>query len=119
VFALNRAGDLRTVEAPVVLGDGMHGLACQYGFDADGAPTLTLLDGGEPIASRTLDVPVPMFWQHGGTALTLGYDVGLPVCDDYDVPFAWTGTLHEVVVEVGRDIPPDPGVELRVALAAE
>ena len=119
VFALNRAGDLRTVEAPVVLGDGMHGLACQYGFDADGAPTLTLLDGGEPIASRTLDVPVPMFWQHGGTALTLGYDVGLPVCDDYDVPFAWTGTLHEVVVEVGRDIPPNPGVELRVALAAE
>jgi hypothetical protein len=35
------------------------------------------------------------------------------------VPFPGTGTLHEIVVEVGRDVPPDPGVELRVALAAE
>ena len=60
-----------------------------------------------------------MFWQHGGTALSLGRDRGFPVCDDYEVPFAWNGVLHEVVVEVGRAMPPDPGVELRVALAVE
>ena len=77
----------------------------------------TLLHDDDVVASVTLDVPVPMFWQHGGTALCLGCDRGFPVCDDYEVPFAWNGALHEVVVEVGRQMPPDPGLAIRVALA--
>jgi arylsulfatase len=31
----------------------------------------------------------------------LGEDRGLPVCDDYEVPFPWTGELREVVIESG------------------
>ena len=81
--------------------------------------SVTLLHDDDVVASVTLDVGVPMFWQHGGTALSLGRDRGFPVCDEYEVPFAWNGVLHEVIVEVGRQMPPDPGVELRVALAAE
>src|SRR5439155_7435235 len=119
VFALNRAGDVRVVDASSPVPTGRHLLACQYAFDAAGNPTVTLLHDGDAVASVALDVPVPMFWQHGGTALCLGYDRGFPVCDDYEVPFAWNGTLHEVVVDAGRDLPPDPGVGLRVALASE
>jgi arylsulfatase len=37
--------------------------------------------------------------------LLLGRDRGLPVCADYDPPFPWTGTLHQVVVETGPAIP--------------
>jgi hypothetical protein len=46
----------------------------------------------------------------------LGRDKGFPVCDDYAVPFPWTGTLHEVVVEVPGPTRPDPDTELREAL---
>ena len=119
VFALNRAGDLRIVTGSRPVPAGPHALVCHYVPDAVNGPAVTLLHDDEVVASVSLDVAVPMFWQHGGTALSLGCDRGFPVCDDYEVPFAWNGVLHEVVVEVGRQMPPDPGVELRVALAAE
>ncbi|MEX1006257.1 MAG: arylsulfatase [Acidimicrobiia bacterium] len=119
VFALNRAGDLRVVTGSSPVPAGRHELMCHYALDGGSGPAVTLLHDDEVVASVTLDVPVPLFWQHGGTALCLGYDRGFPVCDDYEVPFAWNGVLHEVVVEVGRQMPPDPGVEMRVALAAE
>jgi arylsulfatase A-like enzyme len=118
VFALNRAGDLRLVRGVPPVPRGPHTLVCHYALRDDG-PAVTLLHDDDVVASAALDVPVPMFWQHGGTALCLGYDRGFPVSDDYEVPFAWNGTLHEVVVEVGRALRPDPGAELRVALAAE
>ena len=72
-------------------------------------PAVTLLHDDDVVASVTLDVAVPMFWQHGGTALSLGRDRGFPVCDEYEVPFAWNGVLHEVIVEVGRQMPAGPG----------
>ena len=118
VFALNRAGDVRTVRGSAPVPQGARALACHYSLDG-GGPAVTLLHDGEVVASAALDVPVPMFWQHGGTALCLGYDRGFPVCDDYEVPFAWNGVLHDVVVEVGRELPPDPGAQLRAALTAE
>ena len=40
-------------------------------------------------------------------------------CRSSEPPFEWNGALHEVVVEVGRQMPPDPGVAMRVALASE
>jgi arylsulfatase len=118
VFALNRAGDLRVVRGSGRVPAGRHDLVCHYTLGDDG-PAITLLHDDDVVASVVLDVAVPMFWQHGGTALCLGSDRGFPVCDEYEVPFPWNGTLHEVVVEVGGQMPPDPGVELRVALAAE
>jgi arylsulfatase A-like enzyme len=119
VFALNRAGDLRVVTGSSPVPAGFHELVCHYVVDGGNGPAVTLLHDDDVVASVTLDVPVPLFWQHGGTALCLGYDRGFPVCDDYEVPFAWNGVLQEVVVEVGPQMPPDPGVELRAALAAE
>jgi arylsulfatase len=115
-FALNRAGDLRVVRGDATVPSGRHDLACQY---TASPAALTLLHDGDVVASVALDVTVPLVWQIGGTALTLGYDRGLPVCDEYEVPFAWKGTVHEVVVEVGGQVPPDPGTAMRAALAAE
>ena len=117
VFALNRAGDLRVVRGNAQVPDGVRDLVCQYGTAPE--PAMTLLHDDEVVASVVLDVALPLAWQHGGTALTLGYDRGLPVCDEYAVPFVWNGELHEVVIEVGRQVPPDPGLATRVARAAE
>jgi arylsulfatase len=97
---------------------GRHALSCTYTIDADG-PALTLHHDDAPVVSAALSVPVPMFWQHGGTALCIGHDRGLPVCDDYAVPFAFTGTVHEVAIDVGRQAAPDPRTEIRAALTTE
>ena len=117
VFALNRAGDLRVVRGRAQVHEGVHDLVCQFGAAPE--PAMTLLHDDEVVASVALDVSMPLAWQHGGTALTLGYDRGLPVCDEYAVPFGWNGELHEVVIEVGRQVPPDPGTASRIALASE
>lgn len=118
-FALNRAGDVCVVAARRTVPPGRHVLACHYAPDGDRGPVVSLLYDDDLVASEQLAVPVPPFWQHGGTALCLGYDRGFPVCDDYEVPFRWNGGLHEVSVEVDRGLPSDPAVELRGALAAE
>ena len=118
VFTLNRAGDECRVASDVPVPSGRHTLGLHYTLDA-GGPALTLAHDADVVASEVLGAPVPMFWQHGGTALCIGHDRGLPVCDDYAVPFAFTGTVHEVAIDVGHPRPPDPGAELRAALTSE
>jgi arylsulfatase len=118
VFTLNRAGDVCRVAGATPVPAGRHTVSCTYTIGADG-PAITLCHDADPVASSVMSVPVPMFWQHGGTALCIGHDRGLPVCDDYAVPFAFTGVVHEIAIEVGHQIPPDPGLELRAALTSE
>jgi arylsulfatase len=67
------------------------------------------------IAHATLPFRLPMVWQHGGTSLRLGEDRGLPVTDDYDVPFPWTGTLHDVTITT-PPLPARPADAARAAL---
>jgi arylsulfatase len=97
VFATSRAGDpfLLRSDEPVPSGD--HTLGVSYATaDEGGSPRLLLLHDGEEVAREVLPFRLPMVWQHGGTSLRLGEDRGLPVTDDYVVPFPWTGTLHDV-----------------------
>ena len=117
VFALNRAGDATTVSSDTTVSPGHHLLACEYAPGA--APSLTLFEDGRVLANATLPFPVPMVWQHGGTMMSLGQDRGLPVCEDYEVPFPWTGTLHEVVVETGAAARRAEPAEVRAALHHE
>jgi arylsulfatase len=51
--------------------------------------------------------------------LMLGGDRGLPVCADYDPPFAWTGALYEIVLETGPAIPRALADEARALLHHE
>ena len=43
---------------------------------------------------------LPFRWQIGGAGLLVGRDRGFPVCDDYQPPFPFTGTLHQIVLEI-------------------
>ncbi len=117
MFALNRAGDATSVTSETAVSVGHHLLACQYTPGA--APSLMLLEDERwSLARATLGFPVPMVWQHGGTMMSLGHDRGLPVSDDYEVPFPWSGILHEVVVETGAAARRDAGA-VRAALHHE
>ncbi len=68
------------------------------------------------IGRAVLPFRLPMVWQHGGTSLRLGEDRGLPVCDDYEVPFRWTGTLHDVEITTPPLSLPPPGDTVRAAM---
>jgi arylsulfatase len=118
VFVLNRAGDEARVESTVAVPAGRHDLAIVYtpGFDG---PAVGLFHDDELVAEAVLPVRAPMVFQHGGTALVLGRDRGLPVCDDYEPPFPWTGVLHQVMIETGPAIEPSAAERVRALLHHE
>jgi hypothetical protein len=118
VCAYSRASDVHAVasELPVPAGD--HRLGVHYDLNGPGGPELTLLCDGEVIGGEQLPFPLPFVFQHGGCSMYLGEDRGLPVCDDYEVPFPWTGELREVVIESGG-AHADLTQELRAALHSE
>jgi arylsulfatase len=71
---------------------------------------------GHQVGSLRFEGPLPFVVQHGGAGLCLGYDRGLPLCDDYEIPGRWTGGLDEVVIESGNPAPPP---DVRSALRAD
>lgn len=83
------------------LPSGRHLVGCVLRLVSGGVAVDAVVDN-TVIASTTTEHSLPFIWQHGGTHLTLGYDRGLPVSDDYQPPFAWNGSLHAVHVQAGQ-----------------
>jgi arylsulfatase len=112
VYAMSRAGDpyVLASESPIPAGDHTHTVS----YRAAG-PELRLGCDGRVVAHDPLPFRLPMVWQHGGTSLRLGEDRGLPVTDDYEVPFPWTGVLHDVTITT-PDLSPRPADAARAAL---
>lgn len=83
------------------LPSGRHLVGCVLRLVSGGVAVDAVVDD-TVIATTTTEHALPFIWQHGGTHLTLGYDRGLPVADDYQPPFAWNGSLHAVHVQAGQ-----------------
>jgi len=88
------------IDGTEVLPAGRHDVAFRFRPDGTGGGVGTLLVDGRVVAAAPLP---PEFGfggiQIGGGGLRLGHDAGFPVSDDYWPPFAWTGTLHSVVID--------------------
>jgi arylsulfatase len=52
-------------------------------------------------------------------ALTCGANPGSPVTPDYTSPFRFTGTLHQVVIDVSEDLIADTDSQMRMAMARQ
>jgi arylsulfatase len=52
-------------------------------------------------------------------ALTCGANPGSPVTPDYNGPFAFTGTIHTVTVDVSGELITDHETNMRVAMARQ
>jgi hypothetical protein len=52
-------------------------------------------------------------------ALTCGANPGSPVTPEYEGPFAFTGTLNTVTLDVSGELIDDPEAELRMHLARQ
>jgi arylsulfatase len=118
VCAYSRASDVHTVvsEAPLPAGD--HRVGVHYDPAGAQGPELTLLCDGAVIGHESLPFPLPVVFQHGGTLMHIGRDAGLPVCDDYEVPFPWSGELRSVTIEAGPVLA-DLTAQLRAAMHSE
>ena len=115
-FALCPAGELGVTRAPEPLPSGEHRLWVRV-CPEEGKLRFVLGCDEAELVQETHAVPVPFAFQHGGAALLIGRDRGFPVCDDYEVPFAWTGRIDEVVVDA--EVPGFQPAEARAALHSE
>ena len=80
----------------------------------------TLYVNGEPVGEGEIPRTIPGVIETSGEGLCCGYDSGLPVTDQYQAPFRFTGTIKRVVVEVaGVEDVVDPEAALRAAFTTQ
>jgi arylsulfatase len=73
-----------------------------------------LLVDGREVGAGEIPRTIPAVIETSGEGQCCGYDSGLPVTEDYDAPFRFTGLLRQVVVEVE----PGPGEDLEAQVRA-
>jgi arylsulfatase len=96
---------------------GRHTLRFEFAKTGQHRGTGTLLIDGEPVGSGEVSRTWPFAAAQAG--LHCGRDDGSPVSDQYGVPFAFTGALHHVRVDLADDQQPDPAAERRAIMAEE
>jgi arylsulfatase len=114
------------VESDVPVPEGRHTL--RFEFEVSGKPDIARGKGAPGRAQLYIDgklvgqgdVPLTMPLSLGlGGGIVCGADTGSSVCDDYEPPFAFTGTLHGVTVDVSGDLIKDAEAELRMHMARQ
>jgi arylsulfatase len=99
------------------LSPGARALGLSFKKTADRRGIATLLVDGREVGSAE----IPKTWPVAGLAggLNCGRDDGSPVSHAYRQPFAFSGTLQRVVLELGDDGRDDPGAEVRGAITEQ
>jgi hypothetical protein len=86
---------------------GKHIVVFDWKMELKGSPlgrggTGTLSVDGKQVAQRSLTKTQPVIWAWDET-FDVGLDTGTPVDDkDYQVPFAFTGKLGKITVDLGE-----------------
>jgi arylsulfatase A-like enzyme len=100
VVTFNVFGAPHRIAASDATPPGRHELGVEYEREQPAGGPITLSVDGEAAAAGQLPVNLPFRWQIGGAGLLVGRDHGFPVCDDYEPPFPFAGTLHHVALEI-------------------
>jgi arylsulfatase len=101
-YACNFAGvEVVTIASDVPLDAGSHLAGVELAPLGGLAMRVELVVDGAVVASGDIARTAPYRFALAGEGLCCGYDDGTPVTDRYSSPFEFTGTLHEVVIDVG------------------
>ncbi len=111
--------EVHRVSSTVDIGPGDHSLAVRFAKTAEHAGTATLYVDGDPAGETVIPRFTPTRFSITGEGLCCGFDVGMPVVDEYRPPFRFTGTLHRVVVDVSGEPYVDPRAEAELAVRAQ
>jgi arylsulfatase len=96
----NAFGEHTIIESVRPLGPGRHELALRVRRLDGRAGTAELVVDGT--AEGAVDLPLLMR-MISSVGPSVGYDHGSPVSDRYAAPFAFTGELHEVVIQASPE----------------
>ncbi len=105
---------------------GRHALSFEFAptgkaepLKGKGTPgTLALFVDGKPAGEGKLPVTIPLAMGLAA-GVSIGADAGAPVTDEYQPPFAFTGTIEKVVYDVSGKHVVDHEAEIRMALARQ
>jgi arylsulfatase len=112
-FVYNFLGaDRPTFAAKSPLAKGKTTLVVDFKYDGGGmgkGGKLTMLANGKTIAEGRLERTIPISFSLG-EGLDIGMDIGSPVDFTYKLPFAFTGKIDKVTIELGETAasPPAP-----------
>src|SRR5262249_51552246 len=98
---------------------GRHEIAVLYERTGKAGGPIALAVDGVVVGDGALPLDLPFRWQIGGGGVLVGRDAGFPVCDDYQPPFAYGGTIEQVTLESLALSPPSVRDEVRAALHRE
>ena len=107
------------VESPVRLSPGSHELEFRFDRTVDHQGVGSLLVDGKQVATAEIPRFTMNRFSITGAGLTCGRAQGVAVTDDYLAPFAFTGTLRRVTVEVDGAPFTDPVAEAEAAIARQ
>lgn len=103
------SGDVKhVVRSGVAVTSGRHQFHYEFSKDEKGPGRGTLLIDGAAVGTTE----IPKTWPNRAVqaGLACGRDSGLAISDAYQCPFAFTGTIHRVQVELGEEIKSEAGV---------
>ncbi len=110
-------------DAPVP--EGRHQL--RFEFEVTGQPDIPhgkgasgrgqLYVDGKLVGAADIPVTTPLIFNPGG--LTCGANPSVPVTPEYQSPFKFTGTIHEITVDVSGDLIKDDEAELSAVMARQ
>jgi arylsulfatase A-like enzyme len=107
------------VASETPLAPGAHTLGFRFTRTGEHAGRGALVVDGAVVAEGEIPRFTPTRFTLTGAGLTCGRDPGLPVCDDYEAPFAFTGRIRRVVVEVEGPPFVDAEGEARAAITTQ
>jgi arylsulfatase len=119
VVTFNLFGEECRGAASDVVAPGRHVIGFEFARKRGGGGPVRLVVDGDVCAEVQLPHDLPFRWQVAGAGMVIGRDRGLPVCDDYEPPFPFEGTIDQVVIESAALVPREPSAEVRAAIAHE
>jgi arylsulfatase len=103
----------------VSLEPGSHILAFEFAKVGEHRGRTRLLADHEVVAEGTIDFFTPGRFSVTGAGVTCGYSNGLPVTDEIEPPFRFTGTIDALFVEVDGEPFTDASEEAEAIIAMQ
>jgi arylsulfatase len=91
------------ITSDVRIGPGAHTLGFRFEKTAEFAGTGTLVVDGRDVGTGDVPFFTPVRFSITGAGLTVGYELGPAIGDDYVAPFRFNGVLDRVVVDVSGE----------------
>ncbi|GIU88305.1 MAG: arylsulfatase [Acidimicrobiia bacterium] len=107
------------VDGPCTLGPGPHTIEFRFHRTGEHRGVGVLVVDGTEVGRGELKRTTPIRFSLTGVGLWCGRGGNLAVCDDYEGPFPWTGTLRRVEVEVDGPAHRDPEGEAEAAIRSQ